>query len=303
MTPLAWAVARGNRPAIDALLSAGADPWLGNPAERTGAVYLAASLGRRAEFARMVRRPGRPFTRWPARFQAAALSSGRLAILAHMLAEPHDPFQLDLVTSHPLPPARMFAPVLRGNRALAGQLLGRASDHEQRSDLVRIALRHGADPNAVSSYETALGHASGATGEQSVEIVDLLLRAGADPNRVSHRRRPVWNAVTAMRIDQERGAWSARARAIFLRLVAAGARLDLPDYQGRPPISFVLFPASWSHWELDESVTPDLIELLVAHGLDVNATWEGRRVLSAVEQQAGRTSALAVTLRRLGARP
>lgn len=302
MTPLAWAAARGNGMAIDALLAAGADPWAGNPAERTGAVYWAVALGRGADFERLVRRPGRPFERWPALFQAAAATSGEVAILEHMLAEPHDPFRLDFVHSSPLPAAEIFAPLLRGNRELAARLLARSVAHERRVDLVRLALRHGADPDTVDSYETALGVASKGIGEESVAIVDLLLRAGADPNRVSHRTRPVWNAVTSMRIDRERGEWTARARTIFLRLVGAGARLDLPDDQGRPPISFVLFPARWGHWELDGSVPPELIEFLAARGLNVNATWEGKRVLSTVEEQAGRDSPLATTLRRLGAR-
>ena len=302
MTPLAWAVARGNRIAIEALLAAGADPWVGNPAERTGAVYWAAALGRRAEFKRLVRLPGRPFKPWPALYQGAAVSSGEVAIVRHMLAEPHDPFRLEFVPSRRLPAAETLAPLLRANRPLADQLLARAADHERRADLVRVALDHGADPDAVGAYETALGLASKGIGEESVEIVDLLLRAGADPDRVSHRARPVWNAVNSMRIERDPGEWTARARAIFLRLVAAGARLDLPDDQGRPPISFLLFPARWDPWKLDGSVAPELLELLVAHGMDVNAAWEGRRMLSAVEEQAGRNSPLAVTLRRLGAR-
>ena len=302
MTPLAWAVARGNAPAIDALLAAGANPWLGDPAHRTGSVYWAAALGRGAEFKRLASVPGRPFTRWPTLFQAAAVSSGTVAIVEHMLAEPHDPFRLEFLHSRPLPAAKMFTPVLLANRTLADQLLVRAAEHERRVDLVRVALEHGADPNAVGSYETALGLASNGIGAESVTIVDLLLRAGADPNRVSHRTRPVWKAVTSMRIDGGRGEWAARARSIFLTLVAAGARLDLPDDQGRPPISFVLFPARWGHWELDERVPPELIELLVKHGVDVNAMWEGKRVLAAVEEQSGRDSPLAATLRRLGAR-
>jgi hypothetical protein len=302
MTPLAWAVARGNRAAIDALLAADADPWAGNPGERTGAVYWAVALGRLADFQRLARLPGRPFTQWPALLQAAAVSSGEVAIVKHMLAEPHDPFRLELVHANPLPAAQMFEPVLSANRALADRLLARSVDHERRADLVRLALEHGADPNAVAAYDTPLGLVANGLGEQSVEIVDLLLRAGADPNRVSHRTHPVWTAATALRIGRERGEWTDRARTIFLRLVAAGARLDLPDDQGRPPISFLLFPARWGHWELDRSIPPELIELLVSHGLDVNATWEGKRMLSAVERQAGRESPLAVTLRRLGAR-
>ncbi len=302
MTPLAWAAARGNGPALDALLAAGADPWLGDAAQRTGAIYWAAALGRRELFERLARIGGRPFERWPSLYLGAAVSSGEVGIVEHMVAEPHEPLRLETVHARPLPAASAFVPVLRGDRALADRLLARAADHDRRVDLVRVALEHGADPNAVGAYETALGLAAKGIGEESVEIVDLLLRAGADPNRVSHRTRPIWYAVTSMRIDRERGEWTARARAIFQRLVAAGARLDLPDDEGRPPISFVLFPGRGRHWELDSGVPPELLELIAAHGVDVNATWEGRRVLSAVEEQAGRNSPLAGTLRRLGAR-
>lgn len=302
MTPLAWAVARGNQTAIDALLSADADPWIGNPADETGAVYWATALGRHAEFQRLARQPGRPFTEWPARFQAAAVSSGDVSIIEHMLAEPHDAFRIEFVNASPLPAAEMFAPMLRENRSLADQLLVRAIDYKLRVDLVRVALKHGADPNAVGSYDTVLGLAAKGLGKESVEIVDLLLRAGADPNRVSHRTRPVWYAATSMRVDREESEWTARARAIFQHLVAAGARLDLPDDQGRPPISFVLFPTRWDHWQLESDVPPALLDLIAAHGVDVNATWEGKRVLSAVEEQAGHDSQMAIILRRLGAR-
>ncbi|HEX8366018.1 MAG TPA: hypothetical protein VF603_12130 [Allosphingosinicella sp.] len=302
MTPLAWAVARSNAQAIDALLAACANPWIGAPEYRTGAVYWAAALGRGDLFERLVGRPGRPFERWSAIYQAAAVSSGEVAIIEHMLAEPHEPFRLESISRRSLPAAAMFEPVLRRDRALADRLLARAVESEPRLDLIRLSLRHGADPNTVSAYETVLGVASRGIHEGSVEIVDLLLQAGADPNRPSHRTRPIWNAVTSMRIDLGRGEWTGRARAIFHRLLAAGADLNLPDDQGRPPVSFVLFPMRNAHWELEAGFPPELLELLVARGMDVNARWEGRRVLPAVEEQAGRDSALAVTLRRLGAR-
>lgn len=50
------------------------------------------------------------------------------------------------------------------------------------------------------------------------------------------------------------------------------------------------------------SVTPELLEILVRSGMDLNVEWNGKRVLGLVEAQAGRTSEFASTLRRLGVR-
>jgi hypothetical protein len=95
----------------------------------------------------------------------------------------------------------------------------------------------------------------------------------------------------------------ARATAIFHRLRAAGADINLPDAEGVPPILALLFPYRREHRTLDAGyVTPALLEMLVNAGLDLNARWHGERVLGLVEAQAGRNSELAVTLRRFGAR-
>jgi len=60
---------------------------------------------------------------------------------------------------------------------------------------------------------------------------------------------------------------------------------------------------SYAPEELDaRSVTPERLEILVRSGMDLNVEWNGKRVLGLVEAQAGRTSELADTLRRLGAR-
>ena len=64
-----------------------------------------------------------------------------------------------------------------------------------------------------------------------------------------------------------------------------------------------MFPYGYDHTKLDASfVTPELLEMLVSNGMDVNAEWNGKRVLGPVEAQAGRDSELARTLRKLGAK-
>lgn len=307
MTPLAWAVARDNRPAADALLAAGASAWAGPPEQRIDPVSLAAVLGRARWFDLLAERPGRPFERWSAVHLAAAAAGGDRSILTHMLRQPHDPPRIDMLRS-PLPAAPLMELLLRDAPGQAPMLLRRAvTTYESRADLVRLALDHGADPNAPppqQGQETALGEAASGIGPQSLEIVDLLLRAGADPNALTWRSRPLWRAVQTIRLENGRSPEIAnRARAVFARLRAGGADINRPDFQGRPPVWTLLFPRAYAHRELDAYyVTPTLLEMLVRAGLNLNAKWENERVLAEVERQAGERSELATALRRLGAR-
>lgn len=308
MTALSWAVARDNRAAIDLLLSSGANPWLAGRTrmhgETEGAAFWAAALGRGTLFARLAQRPGRPFESWSPTYLAAALAGGDQSIFKRMLAEPHENIRLEFLRS-PLPSAAMFELALEQHPELAEPLLFEAMDYPgDRPDLVRLTLEHGANPNAVRNYESPLARAAKGIEPRSVEIVDLLLKAGADPNMPSHRTRPVWEAVRMLKLDGKVDEFDGRATANFHRLIAAGADLKLPDWQGLPPIWFLLFPYSSDHDTLDASfITPELLEMLVRSGMDVNAQWNGKRVLGPVEAQAGRDSELARTLRRLGAKP
>jgi ankyrin repeat protein len=310
MSALAWAVARDNKPAIDLLMSFGANPWATHKDELNGesypAIFWAAALGRRTEFERFAKRPGRAFDEWPSHYLTAAMSGGDRQILEHLLAEPHQPVRFELLNS-PLPDAAIFEPVLKLQPELAEPLMFSAIESfNDRPDLVRLALAHGANANAFRSYETALAKASGGIATHGIEIVDLLLKAGADPNLVSHRTRPIWQALQSMKLDESSIHWkpTGRARSKFNRLLASGADLNLPSWQGLPPIWFLLFPYSFDHTKLDASfVTPELLEMLASNGMDVNAEWNGKRVLGSVEARAGRDSELARTLRRLGAKP
>jgi len=233
-----------------------------------------------------------------------AMQGGDPSIFKHIIAEPHDGVRLNLLR-YPLPDAAMFELVLKDQPELAQPLLLEAMDYPgDRPDLVRLALAHGANPNVVENYESPLARAAKGIESQSVEIVDVLLKAGADPNMPAHRTRPVWEAVRMLKLDGRIDEFDGRAKANFHRLVAAGADLKLPNWQGLPPIWFLMFPYSSDHNTLDASfITPELLQMLVQNGMDVNAEWNGKRVLGPVEAQAGRDSELAQTLRRLGAKP
>jgi ankyrin repeat protein len=305
MTALSWAVARDNRAAAEALLSAGANPWAARDAFDGDAIFWAAALARPAWFEQLSRVHGRPFESWSRRHLEGAMAGGDAAIVARMLGEAHERVRAQDL-GDPLPNTAVMDLVLRDDRSLADPLLLRAVEREPRLDLVTLALAHGANPNARSpnsGNDPALVTAAHGFNAASVPIVDALLRAGADPNIDSHWRRPLWTAVGTLHLDGQVGEIDGYATAIFLRLLAAGADINLPDNQRRPPIWTLLFPYRWDHRRLDASfVTPGLLELLVRHGLDLNAGEAGERVLPQVESQAGRTSELAVTLRRLGAR-
>jgi ankyrin repeat protein len=304
MTPLSWAVARDNRTAVDALLRAGASPWVSG-VRGQDALFWAAQLGRRAYFERMERVPGR-HGEWSPMHLAAAASGGNVAIIALMLEQPHSKFRLDMLLS-PLPSAASLELILKREPGLADELLWEATDYPaDRADLVELALRHGADPNHNGNgrYGTLLGAFANGISPASVKIVDMLLKAAADPNLISHRQRPVWLAVGGLTLGVRSPELKARATAIFQRLVEAGADLNLPNDQGVPPARVLLFPYRGTHDKLDASfVTPPLLEMLVRNGLDLNAPWQGKRILPLVEEQAGVDSELAMTLRRLGARP
>jgi hypothetical protein len=306
MTPLAWAVVRNNSQAFVALADAGADPWIGNET-RKSAVYWSAMFGEVDQFDRLARKEERPFKSWPAYYLAAAAQGGS-HIIGRMLAEPHEQFRIDLLTS-PLPSPKVLEKVLIDDRTVADSLLVEATQaynaQPLRPDLVALALRFGANPNAEAhSSRTVLGEIANGLDPASPQVVDLLLKAGADPNKLSWIDRPVWQPLRTIRLFADQREVNERALAIYRRLLKAGADLNLPNGDGVPPIRTFLFPLRNDHVQLDEGAgKPAVLEMLVRDGVDLNPKWKGFGVLSLVEKQNGKNSKLAVTLRRLGAKP
>jgi len=298
MTPIAWAVARNNKSAIDVLVAAGADPWAGE--WDTGAIFLAAAFGREDAFTRLSKLPGRKWKSWPAVYLNAALDGGSRQIIKHMLAEPHEKYRLDM-QPRPLPSADLLELVL--SDIAPTQLLRDAISRigqPSRVDLVKYALERGANPNGIPrEYETPLAIVAKGIDPDSLEIIDLLLKAGADPDGMSHRDRPIWQSIRILTLDGKISDIDRRATAAMDRLIAAGADINLPNDQGVQ----IFFPRYHDRTEYDPSfVTPDLLDVLVSRGLDLNATWQGRSVLGPVEEKGGADSELATALRRFGAR-
>lgn len=306
MTPLAWAVARNNSQAINMLTNAGADPWIGD-GDQTSAVYLSAMFGEVDKFDRLAKKGERPFENWPANYLAAAATGGS-QIIDKMLDEPHEKFRIDLLRS-PLPALKVLEKVLIDDRTLADSLLVEATQaynaQPLRPDLVALALRFGANPNVEAhSSRTVLGEIANGLDPASPQVVDLLLKAGADPNKLSWIDRPVWQPLRTIRVFADQRELNKRALAIYRKLIKAGADLDLPNGDGIPPIRTYLFPLRNNHVELDVNAgKPAILEMLASDGVDLNSKWKGHSVLSLVEKQNGRNSELAVTLRRLGAKP
>ncbi|MBJ7446603.1 MAG: ankyrin repeat domain-containing protein [Brevundimonas sp.] len=306
LTPLMWAVGRNRPEIVDRLLDAGASPWTQGQRDET-AFFWAAVLGHRTIFFDMLARvPGSPS--WTRQDLQAALAGGDIAILRQILSDRHE-----MIQPHDLRSIRLSLPAARllletdvpgvADAVFQASIKGR---EPLRVDLMRLAISKGADVNAVGpgEYETPLGMVADGIYPGTPQAVGLLLDAGADPNALSHRRRPIWEAVGTMKLDGEMGAADARAIQILDLLLAAGGDINLPDYQGRPPVWGLFFPVTYDHDELDPSfVTKDLLTDLTARGLDLNAPSKGRRILSVIEEKAGPRSEYALWLRELGARP
>jgi ankyrin repeat protein len=309
MTALAWAVARNNGPAIDALLAAGADPLAAGESGEP-ALYWAALHGRRAVFERLLGRlptdQAPPAKGWSRDHLIAAAQGGDLTIIRRMLADPHESIQVaHLDAEMPIPVLTLFLKDQRGEFAddLLEGALGYSSDGVQ-IDAVRLALANGADPNRVLRGETPLGKIANGIGRGSPEAARLLLAAGADPNTLTRRSRPVWIAINGALLSGNRySEGRARALRIVDLLVAAGADLNLSNDQGKPMVWTLFFPFHHSPDDMDASyVTLETLRDLKRRGVNFNVPWRGRTLLAAVEAKGEAGAEYAVWLRAVGAR-
>ena len=130
-----------------------------------------------------------------------------------------------------------------------------------RPDTARELLRRGADPNAASVDQTALGCA---ISSGNMELIRSLLRAGADPNRALRVHTPLTEAATLNRGD---------AVELLLRV---GVPVDQRNRRGR---TATMEAATFGR--------VDALEVLLRHG--ASATLKdpaGRDALTLTQQSA-----------------
>jgi hypothetical protein len=314
MTPLAWAAARGRSDIYDLLLAGGEVPRAFADYAGRDDLYWAIATGREAivEKAFAAAPPGSEPLR-PV-FLEAALASGNVAVTIRVLAAPHEPLNPGMLRRQDLSAATVELLLKASDREVADRLLEASFNtyREIRTDLVKLALRYGANANAAlgprdGRYETPLYLTATGYGPSATEAMSILLAAKADPNVAApdpriYSKLPLW-AIAEKLMQADDLAYRQQLEMRADMLIKAGARLDTLDSRERPLVWALLAPATWAQHRIEPGRrAPEVIAFFAARGMNVNARWEGQRVLSAVEAQLGKQSALALQLRELGAK-
>jgi len=143
-------------------------------------------------------------------------------------------------------------------------------------DVMHLLLEHGADPN-IPTYAgtTPLMVAAGVnwavdetytvSEEALLEAVKLTIELGNDVN-----------AVNSMGVGAIHGAANRGANAIIEYLAAHGARLDVPDKQGRTPLTWAEGVFLATHPPVRKPETIALIERLMKEGAERSGPQLGR---------------------------
>jgi hypothetical protein len=296
MTALAWAVAHGREDVAGLLLSAGAKSMPAGADSMSVTPVLAAISQKRMKLLRRLDLP-KPL---PGSYVEAAIRTNDVDMVRKAFDAPHEALRSGSLLGGIAPSAEVAALLIQrqGKAAANAALLEGAQ--RGRIDLMRVAIDNGADVNT-SDYrgETPLMAALELFDPDPLPLVDLLLSAGA---RVNDKPGPGAGWETAYWRAYRRATSSAGPRLdIFRRVSAAGGDASVPMRPGVPSVWTVVFPPRGDLTEII-APAPEVLEMLVAAGMDLNAPYQDQCVLGAVETLTGQQGDVAKTLRRLGAK-
>lgn len=311
LTPLAWATIERRRDIVRLLLAAGADPLDGHGQWR-GAAGLPLAIALAADDPALAARMLTPavirrLRPWPCQAVRAVIWGDHVALVRRMLSEPN---RCERVweLEHGRSPA-MAALLDRLDPRPAIERLNRAI-RARSPALVRQALRTGSNPNAAADpRHSPLGDALHAPDPAMLPMVRLLLAAGADPNGPAetagvpseHPPTPILvqlitEATSRSPFETTSPRLTNLRRALDL-LLAAGASLNVRDWQGRPLAVMTVIGTG-----VNTPLPPGWLTRLKRAGVDVNATWQGSTALDWLEARGGGDSDTARELIRLGGR-
>lgn len=309
LTPLAWAMIE-QRPDIALLLmAAGADPLDGHTRWRSGWLPLETALAtpNSSLVARMLT-PAvtRRLQPWPCQAVRAAVQGDHVALVRRMLGEPNRCRRIWELRGRS---AAMTRLVDQMDPRPGIERLSRAIKARSPAQ-VRQALRTGSNPDVVIDPEHwPLRDALRAPEPAMLPMVRLLLAAGANPNGPaimpdvpgSARRQPILAQLIAEAASRDPFETSSPRltslrRALDL-LLAAGASLEVQDWQGRPLAVMAVIGTG-----VHQPLPPGWLTRLKQAGVDVNATWQGSTALDWLEARGGGDSDTARELIRLAGR-
>jgi ankyrin len=105
-------------------------------------------------------------------------------------------------------------------------------------EVMRLLLRHGADPNSATDAGTTPLMVAAGVNWAVAETFDLGNEALLEAVRLAHSLGNDVNAVNSMGVAAIHGAANRGANEVIEYLAANGARLDLADSQGRTPLDW-----------------------------------------------------------------